>query len=138
MAEFNLKKGSYIEEKAPIIDKDGGLKTANEYGNMSSDPNVLKEGRMQFFLKSPKLEKPFTFLKVCNLKSYRNWHNCTYKEGIAEAPIGGSAILLLTLVELEAVDQFPRGSVFETSIHRKIAARHAMDICSIVIESKSN
>ena len=38
------------ERKALAIDKDGSLKDANEYGNISADQNALKEGRKDAIL----------------------------------------------------------------------------------------
>ena len=40
MEEFNTKKGAGgLTDRTHIIDKDGSLKTSNEYGKIATDPN---------------------------------------------------------------------------------------------------
>ena len=130
MAEFNLKKGPCLKEKAPIVDKDGSPKTANEYADIPPDLNSVKLGKVPFCFEISKIsEIVYISEGVRTVKSYRHWRNSLRKAGCVDALVGGAASRLLAIEELESVDQFPRGSVFETSIHRKISARRAMDIC---------
>ena len=66
MSEFDVKKGSAcLEDKTPIVDKGGSLKTADEYEQISSGQTSLKLGKLPYFRKSPKFEKSSIFLRAC-------------------------------------------------------------------------
>ena len=77
MAEFDLKKGPFLEEKTLIVDRDGSVKTADEYGYISPDQNSLKLGNVPYFLKSSKIREIIYVVEgVCAIKSCRLWRNC--------------------------------------------------------------
>ena len=100
--------------------EDGELKTANEFGNISTDRNSLKLGKTPLFLESVQIREIIYFSEgVCSLKSYRNWRNSLYKAGYAEALAHSSHQRLVTLEELEVVGQFSRGNALGASIQEK-------------------
>ena len=77
MAEFNTEKAKgEITDKTLIIDKDGSLKAADEYDQISPDPNAYRVGNIPYFLKIPKImEIIYSSENVCTVKTYNLWRN---------------------------------------------------------------
>ena len=130
MAEFSNKRTpGGLKDKRLIIDKDGSLKTADEYEQIPPDQNSLKLGNLPYFLKIAKIrETVYVSEGVCTIKTYKVWRNRLYKAGYTD-PLLGTANRLLTTEELETDDQYFRDSFFETSSRKKISARGATEPC---------
>ena len=106
MAEFNVKKGTCLKDKTLIVDKDGILKTANEYGQISPGQDSRKLGKLRYLLKISQIsEIIYVADGGCTLKTYRFRNNCLYKEGYAD-PLLCPTSRLLAVEELGTVDQF--------------------------------
>ena len=74
MAEFNTKKGKGgLTDKTLIIDKDGSLETADEYEQISEDPNAYHWEKPAYFLKFSKIRGIiFCSENVCTRKPTRS------------------------------------------------------------------
>ena len=107
IAEFNLimsKDG--IEDKMIIIDKEGALRTADEYEQISLDPGSYNPVELPYFLKVSKIrEIIFRTEGICNRMTYRIWRNMPYPSGHSETMIGDHR-RQLTASELEHVARY--------------------------------
>ena len=108
-----------ITDKTLIIDKDGSLKTDNEYEQIPPGQYTQKFRNLPYFLKIAKIrENIYVSDGVCALETYRGWrkylYNACYKEILL-----GTANRLLILAELETIDQYFWDSVFEPPANRK-------------------
>ena len=82
MSGVNVKNGSCLKDKTPVIDKDGSLKTSDEYEQIPPDQNSLKLGQLPYFFKISKIrEIVYVSEGVCTLRTHRVWRNCLYKAG---------------------------------------------------------
>ena len=124
MAEFNIRKSpGGLTDKTLIIDKNGSLKTSNEYDQISLRQNALKVGKLPYFLKISKIREIIYVPEgAFSLKTYKVWRNRLYKAGCADALLSTDN-RLLTIEELERVDQYFWDSVFETSSRKKYLSR---------------
>ena len=83
MAEFNLRssKGGQ-EEKMAILDKDGILMTAGEYGTILLDDGRYSFGQLPYFLKIPNVrEIIYCAAGLCESNTYVIGRNLLYGEG---------------------------------------------------------
>ena len=133
-------KNSGPKGKTLTIDKDGNPKATDDFGDISPGRNALEVGKTPYFLKISKIREIIYISEgVCSLKSYRLWRISLYKEGHAEAPIGGGGpTRLLTLEELESVGQFVRNNVFGTSIRQKNPSGEQLGRSSLHLGWQSN
>ena len=112
-----------------MVDKDGSLKTVNEYEQISPRRSSYRLGNLPFYLKNPKFRAISCCAEnVCTRKTYVLWRNMLYEAGYSETSIGESRMLLVTR-ELETVGRYFWDLVFEASSQDKISAGNAMEMC---------
>ena len=130
MAEFNTNKGTDdLTDRTLIIDKDGSLKTPNEYGQISPDPNSYKLGNPPYFLRVSIIsEIAYCSEGFSTLKTYKMWRNMLRKAGYAEILLSESS-RLLAIQKLETIDRYFWNMAIETSSRNKISVRNAMGKC---------
>ena len=92
--------------KAFAID-DFNLKVYNNYEDFVVDPASIQNAKTPYFLKVSKIrEIIYVMTGVCSLGTYKEWHNTLYKAGYTDSLVQRHEQRLLTLEELEAVDQY--------------------------------
>ena len=130
MADFSSKKGAGgLTDKPLIIDKDGSLKTPNEYGQISPDQNSYRLEKLPYFLRISKLRAIIYVSEgICTLKTYKIWRNLLYEAGYAATLISGSN-RHLDIHGLETVGRYFWGVVFGKSSQKNISAQNATESC---------
>ena len=114
ITEFNKQKGKKVEQTQ--IQSDGTLKVTNNYESFEMDPHEIQAAKTPYFLKVSKIrEVIYVSEGVCSLRSYKGWHNSLYQAGYTNSIVQKDEQRLLTLAELEAVDQYFWGNVFSES-----------------------
>ena len=94
-AEFNIEKGpTSLKDKTFIIDKDGRLKNANEYGQIPRDQNSQKLGDLPYFLKISKIREIVYVSDGAYHKDLQSLGNYIYKAGYKETLLSTDVRLL--------------------------------------------
>ena len=105
ISEFNKQRDKKKEYLEPRID--GYMIMKNNYEDLEIDPSDLTDAKTPYFLKVSKIrEVIYVSEGVCSIKSYRGWHNALFQAGFTNAIVQKGEQRLLTLKELEQVDQY--------------------------------
>ena len=115
MAELNLKRANGGQrEKMIIFDKDGSLKTSNEYEVISLEACPYRFAGLPYFLKAPNVrEIIYCTDGLFDSKTYMVCRSMLYSAGYGETLIGNDRRHFATS-ELEQIDRYSRSLVFET------------------------
>ena len=130
MAEFNTKKGTDgLTDRTLVIDKDGSLKTSNEYDQISPGPISYQLRKLPYLLKISKIRGIiYGHDGVCAIHTYKLWRNLLYEAGYS-----GTLLIEsnrhMAIQELETIGRYFRNIVVETSSQTQISAQNAMGQC---------
>ena len=77
ISESNHKRGKDGRKgKRIILDKEGGLRTAEEYESISLEPTAYNIGGLPYFAKISEIRGIIYRAEgICNRKPYRAWRN---------------------------------------------------------------
>ena len=114
------------KDKMPILGKEGGLRTSDEYEDISIDPGSGELGGLSYCIKVSKIREIIYCAEcLCARKTYMAWRNMIYREGYAETMIGETRRNLATS-ELEPVGRFFRNTFYGASRKYKLTIQSAM------------
>ena len=130
LSEFNKQKNSRGTKSFEI--EDGSLKVYNKYGDFVVDPASIQNAKTPYFLKVSKIREVIYVTEgVCSIIAYKEWHNTLYKAGYTDSLVQKDEQRLLTIDELEAVDQYFWEMVFDESSREQISIEKAMSRVSM-------
>ena len=116
MAEFNLKRANGgTQERMRILDRDGSLKTPNEYGAIPLAAGQYRCGvGIPYFFKTPKVRDGIYCADgLGDRETYMIWHNGLYSAGYGATLVGNDR-RHLAVNELEQIGRNVWAQVFET------------------------